>query len=1631
MPDLPIVDLPRIREHAGAQHRGFEEFAYLLAWDLEGLDRGTEIERRATPDGGIEFSCIPEGVGEGGRWAWQAKYLFRFDRSTFSQMTKSVIAALDNTPDLERYILVLPKDRSDAGIRRWNAAVETWTGEATKRGMRVEFQFRGESQLIAAATQDRHAGALRYFFDQQFLTQKFMKDQVEREVKNLGERYSPEVNVETEARSIIDAACRSPRFTTGLRDLLRSPTFTRPRSRDSADRAELTDESNSIEALLDEWNDHVAIQLERLAEPGDEAFQSLDDGARRFLCGVQEQENAIQERIDTITAAGPTHRPERPPSSDGKKRRPTKAEAAEEQRTKELEALRDFRGSLWRLTRALDNILHYLGGQEGKAAKSGSVLIVGEAGCGKSHLVADLALERTEADMPSLMVLGQHLVEGVVDPQICHHLQLGTTALPDALQALDVAARVRRNGRALLVIDAVNEGAGADLWEDQLPGFVTAVARYPWVALVITIRDVYETSVLPDGVPAEMTRSVHQGLAGHEGEALHLYANLYDLRLPDVPTLLPELANPLFLRSLCQSVRGRGLDAIPRQAASLAWVFDGLVDAVDTTLRHPKKLNYAEWETKVPKAVAALAAAMVDTDSEMLPVSEASAVCQELHAETRNSKSLLHGLIVEGLLLQERVDRDGQRVETIRFTYQRLSDHLRAGVLLERNPTNRELAAAVRALAQLSRPWAMSGVISALVLLTPETRGKELATILRLGAPVTTGAAFGAEPKSWLRNQVQQAFFDTLVWRDPTKFTTTTHELLRRYLEAGVVENYEWLRILSSLACVPDHPLNADWLHPILWKMDLPFRDEVWSRELMWVFSDDVNPVSRTIDWAWAHQDAPEDVARLASTFLAWLLTSPNRQLRDTATKALISVTTNHTQVLTDLARTFATVNDPYVLDRVVAAAYGHILRRRNRAICDLDALRGLAQAVYDAVFDAPEPVTHLLLRDRARRSAQIVDQMCREQGVSLDRDLSHAHPPYGAPWPLTAPTARQLAKGFGRTYDKYLHSAIEVDWDFTDDLERGLLSDLALPDQTRLRTARRRTLAKQLSAALNTLIDGTAESRKNSVRRRAERLISEHNATPTQFWTARTAWNSFESSLPKKSHPAATKLRRISEELDRLDVRTFNPDPDLCTRWIAARILDLGWTKDRFGDADARVERHSHRTPVVERITKKYQRIATQELCGHLLDHCTLAERWGDRPTAYDGPWQLPPTLDIDPSLLARGDRPDEDTPAARLREIRLREETKPAWWRLAREHQLNHEGTDDDWLSDTTDIPVPETLLRALDPKGREWVAVERHQSWELNDEPGPSFRDDKRELWIRSHAILIEAGDADHITWAANRNWMGLRELSTPADKSVGALGEYPDIGGWAYDLDLSDRESRPQPESDPGFDVLPKGWEYAEIGEDHRSPYALTTVSCQLDSERDLSAVDTPGATMPSRVLLDLLDAEWSGGLPDGGSIDLGPLEREYSWISGNQVVAFYEAERGYSGTHVLWVLADHLRTALRANNLVLWAWTLAEKIYWSKGEPSSDRTDCFGAVQLGPCPVETWGYTIERDSGRDRGRAGERTRILAKRPTGLAETPMPTYELPVHVPSAVTEEDTESRRAIEEVLSLYVPTTGDS
>jgi hypothetical protein len=438
--------------------------------------------------------------------------------------------------------------------------------------------------------------------------------------------------------------------------------------------------------------------------------------------------------------------------------------------------------------------------------------------------------------------------------------------------------------------------------------------------------------------------------------------------------LLPELLNPLFLRTLCRSVKARGLTAIPRVAANLAWVFDGLIAAVNTQLSRPRRLDFDRDDNLVGRAVEALAEVMLEMNDETLPVATARTICENLYPERSRSKSLFEGMINEGLLLRERVNRGDETnpssLDQVRFTYQRLGDHLRAEALLVRNPADNDLISAVFALAEGERVWSRAGLVEALVMLVPERRGVELASLLGLEPLQRRSQERRLRPitwsgREWLRSILERSFFTTLPWRNPRSITDATRALADSYLRMEVIGEDQWLTLMLSLACIPDHPFNVRFIDRVLRRMTMPERDEHWSDAVLFIWSEDSNPVARTIDWAWSIPDSPPtDVIELATIMLAWLFTSPNRRLRDTATKALLRLVEHNTQVLLNLIVAFAEVDDPYITERLMAVACGHVVRHRHLNPTEkfLNELTDLGLRVFDIVFHTIVP-EHLMIR--------------------------------------------------------------------------------------------------------------------------------------------------------------------------------------------------------------------------------------------------------------------------------------------------------------------------------------------------------------------------------------------------------------------------------------------------------------------------------------------------------------------------------------------------------------------------------------------------------------------------------------------------------------------------------------------
>lgn len=952
-PTLPDVDFRQIRPYGSPASRAdaFEELASIVIREgLVSWPEGTIFHRFGNPDGGREGKAV---LPDGDVWAWQAKYLFEFGDSEIGQIHKSVVRVLETEPDLKRLYVALPYDlpagdviksktKRKSAYTKWTEKKAEWQAMAAARGMDVEFIYVGAHDFVSELTKPEHAGRLRYWFEASVLSPESLNRRLSDVVLKVGRRYTPELHVEVEAVQALEALGRTDHYVRRVRVAL----------------------AGLREARTEAW----------YPPRGDEdAFASSIEACRNALA---EAETALQQFLEAVTSTGPL-----PDIIDTVRAVEPAAEEVhrllQDRHLREGRYYHDQAGSLYRTyTKARDACwvtLSLLRAADTQAARDGRVLMTGRAGVGKTHLFCDVASRRVSSGRPTVVVLGQDFEAGKpLLPQIGDLAQIDGT-LDEVLSVFDAAGEAA-GCFAMLMVDAVNEGTEAERWVDDLRVLAGSVDRYPHVVLAVSCRTEFVAPVVGDaeGFP----RVEHQGFSEATSEAVDRYTEEYNLERLTFPVLNPEYGNPLFLKLACEALSTLGHTRFALGTAGLTTVCGAFLEAVNKRLAAPTRCDYDLATNLVQAAVRQLA----EAGPGPYPRADAVAITEQLLPGRTWSKSLLLGLLREGVLMDTYNDQ-------VAFSYQRLGDVYRAVLLAEK--TASDLTAWYQGLGNAA--WAERGTLGALAVIAPETLGEEVIDLFK-------------EPETGeTEHEVIDAFVESIVLRSPLHVTDRTVRIVEQLVDFEDWTRRVWEQLVR-VACVPDHNLNADWTHRLLKARDLTTRDLSWSEWLIGSTDnngyEDEDAVSVLLDWGWPKDaDAepgqlPDDVSRLATLILGWMLTTPDRRVRDRATKALVSVGERGTGGFAQGLTEFEGCNDPYVTERLAAAACAVTLRAADPAtiVVVADAAAAMVSASW------PE---NLLTRDYLRR----ISAAARAHGWDGPVWL----PPYGADWPPAAKSYEEI----------------------------------------------------------------------------------------------------------------------------------------------------------------------------------------------------------------------------------------------------------------------------------------------------------------------------------------------------------------------------------------------------------------------------------------------------------------------------------------------------------------------------------------------------------------------------------------------------------------------------------------------
>lgn len=1168
------------------------------------------------------------------------------------------------------------------------------------------------------------------------MTPSFFKKRIEFAIENLGPRFNEKLNFRLPiALKFIDI-CKDDSFKARIFKIF-DEWLTEKSYRILRENEQIGD----VEIKLLDLRSRVKDWLSNIKFTADKSFD-----ANWIFDEVYELDDFIYKKMDHVYAL----------------RKQKEGESKNIKRDYSYRA--PFENEFERLREIKEHNANFLGKLENdvdiKLANKPVLIIRGEAGCGKSHLLGDIATEKLKKNVPVFLLLGQHFSSTKsIAANILEQLDLRCDFNKFLESLNDIGSQM--NSRVLIMIDALNESKNSDLWKDHLSGFMKEISNYPFIGLVLTIRSTYFQSVIPEKIRLNKEISIitHEGFRGNEYAALKLFCEYFGLKQPTFPILAPEFTNPLFLQLVCIGVKNSADKAFPLGFHGITKVFDLYIAALNKKLL--EKPEYTLRKTLVSDAINKFAALCFEKDKRMLTIEETLSL---FDVEFSKFPTLLLDLIQENVFVKNlHYDYESDKEEeSVYFAYERFGDFYIAEELLSEYTSEGEVIKAFEkgsAFDNFLDDYYKHGLIEAIAVLLPEKYGIEIFEAFNWALVEEENSKSHYRAKTHL---ISDKFLKGLTWRS---ISSINSEKIDIWLSSDnfLVDEDEWLLKLLELSAVPGHPLNSDRLHRILKRFTMSERDSFWQSFLL-SFSgyDDYGsafPIRRLIDWAWTKDISSTlnyETARLTAQSLTWILASTNISLRDQCTKAMVNLLEEQPEVLVNILKEFRRTNDMYILERLYAIAYGCILRTSK-----IQSITLIAKYTYSSIFKNLAPPKHILLRDYARNICEFA--MHRKISAKFDMDI--VRPPYKTEIPIF-PSQEDISK-YKIEYNKEtenipnripfnsIYNSV-ISGDFGNKIIDSALhsfSPLKINGEEELKNFNLSLdkASRKLLRSCFMIVELHYRYSKNRNRRisffETEKKLDEHLKTLED--ALKEALNFFDSEQRNWVENSGIPYLELKLKIKNGERFLFQGMP--IKRWIVQRVFQLGYQKDKHGAYDSSAgsfnDRHSNK---VERIGKKYQWIAYYEILGMIADNFELEERRGNRRKFYKGAWQLY-LRDIDPAFITQIDDEEKKDDL----EIIFNEKK---WWNESKYIHWNIPSAQ--WASQVEDLPSPKGVIIKNDENGIEWVHLEHFVEWRQPKNLGEDkYFSPYKQIWYMIQAYIVQKRDkAKIVNYLSEKNFWG---------------------------------------------------------------------------------------------------------------------------------------------------------------------------------------------------------------------------------------------------------------------------------
>jgi hypothetical protein len=955
------IDFRTIAPRGGGVETAFEELCCQLASRTREVGTKFERYRGDGGDGGVECRVIDSS---GSSTGWQTKYVFDIE-GLLRQSDKSLQTALSVHADLACYVVCFPFDLTGKTARKGRSQTEKfdeWVRKAEAsakgKGRALTIERRSAHDISGLLLANDPSGGMRhYFFSETTLSDQWFAEHVAAAKLTAGPRYNREISLETPLSGWFSSFARSIDWQAQLADHLDAC------QKEVALIEELV-ETKAGKTMRPEWPAAIYEKGKKLVADSQSCIQSAEGlktiATEVALSNLKALVSRLLDDLSTVDRdlAADLDAAHGEGSADSKHFRSFMAEYQISFPAANLDAVREAREK-WR------GFSEWLSSPTGFLAFRQVFVLSGSGGAGKTHSLCDIAQERLGSGAYTCVTFG-HQFSGEPDPWTRFAESLGiplTLGRDGALDALNAAAEC--SGEKLVIcVDAVNETRPRSYWFGRFAEFARAVVSRAHLKLCVSCR----TSFLPVCLPKDFADQAveHKGFAGMEREACNAFFSHYCLEPPLVPVLQPELANPLYLKLVCETLKAKGLKQLPK-----GWF--GIAPVIRAFLAHKEEQFATEHSVSsgaaiVSGSLCAITAAIAKAGSAALRWSEAQSAIDAAKPQAKDFM-VLQWLVTADLLIEDGPSTDTIGAENVvRPAFERFGDFLVASEMLDYvtisniHQVFKNGGQSAHLLGSVQAVRENAGLLSAISVLLPEKiRGMEVTDLV---------------DDDFIQREVARVVVRSLPWRTAETFLPSTQWVLR-----GVLNSPGAYRAMDAMLAVStqESKIDALWLHEVLQSQPFSKRDAFWCGYLKLGYEDN-NIVRRIIEAAsdMDLQKVDSSTAERWCIVLLWFTTAADRRVKDFATRAAVAILRHHASLLPKLVDLFLATDDDEGRERTLLVAYSALIHSRDKVV-----LKELAKALLTNYAAQPDDFENAIIRDHIRCIAELASHLgCLDKGL-------------------------------------------------------------------------------------------------------------------------------------------------------------------------------------------------------------------------------------------------------------------------------------------------------------------------------------------------------------------------------------------------------------------------------------------------------------------------------------------------------------------------------------------------------------------------------------------------------------------------------------------------------------------------